>query len=421
MASVQISKRDMKRKQRTGAVVTLVRYVVSYRDPKTGKRVQKFFGKQKEAQAAQGKILADIREGIYSDRRETPTVEQAFDLWLEDRRGQIKPQTVAKYEYHRRYICGPLLSGTREQRFRHTVTGKLPPGCEMHSMLGKVKIVDLTTAQIRSWHKLLIDTVGARTANKARLCLQTILALAAEDYNVRPPVMPRRLGRGKPKVKKAILLPEQVQVLLKQAESDKDYGLYYAFPFLTGVRPSEQLGLLWEDIDFQKNVINIRRMQEKTGEITNFTKTIAGSRSIPMSVSLQAMLLDWKERCPRREGKPQRVFPNIGHVRFKLVPRTGGGNALLYSNFRTRVWNKALERAGLPHVTPHSARHSFISTLQSLGVEVAVAAKLAGHASVTVTLNHYTQAMRGSEEAIEALTKAFQMPVADNIAASAPP
>ena len=50
------------------------------------------------------------------------------------------------------------------------------------------------------------------------------------------------------KSKKAILTPEQVGLLLKVAVEDKQKGIYYAFPFLTGVRPSEQLGLLWEDV-----------------------------------------------------------------------------------------------------------------------------------------------------------------------------
>jgi hypothetical protein len=46
-------------------------------------------------------------------------------------------------------------------------------------------------------------------------------------------------------------------------------------------------------------------------------------------------------------------------------------------------------------VTPHSARLSFISTLQAQGVEVGLVAKLAEHKSAVVTLSHYTRAIRG--------------------------
>jgi hypothetical protein len=58
-------------------------------------------------------------------------------------------------------------------------------------------------------------------------------------------------------------------------------------------------------------------------------------------------------------------------------------------------WVPALRALGLPIVTPHSARHCFISTLQAQGIEVGLVAKLAGHASAVVTLRHYTQAVRG--------------------------
>ena len=66
-----------------------------------------------------------------------------------------------------------------------------------------------------------------------------------------------------------------------------------------------------------------------------------------------------------------------------------------------------LKRLGLPPVTPHSARHSFISTLQAQGIEVGLVAKLAGHKNAVVTLSHYTHAMRGGEEAVRALDRAF--------------
>jgi integrase len=63
---------------------------------------------------------------------------------------------------------------------------------------------------------------------------------------------------------------------------------------------------------------------------------------------------------------------------------------------------------GLPYVTPHSARHTFISTLQVQGTEVGLVAKLAGHTNPAVTLSHYTQAMRGGVLALEGLDAAYR-------------
>jgi integrase len=420
MSSVGITKREVRRKKRSGEVVTFTRYVVSFRNPKTGKRTQKFFDRQKAALAEQSKILVDLKEGNYADRREVPTVSQAFDHWLELRRGQVKGCTLRGYGNYKDYIVGPLLLGTHAQRREYTVTGRMPEGCQLRDMLGGVKVNELTTGEIRVWHKFVADSVGHHTANRCRLYLQTILGLAAEDFNVRPPPLPRRLGRGKPKAKKLVLSAEQVKTLLEQARNDRDYGAYYAFLFLTGARPSEMLGLLWSDVDFVKRTIRICRMQEANGDIANITKTIAGSRIVPMSGMLHDMLLDWRDRCPRREGMPPRVFPNIGFRRHKPEePRKGGGNCLLYANFRSRVWCPALKRAALPPATPHSARHFFISALQMQGTNIAVVSKLAGHANPAITLGVYTHSIGGTEvavEAVEALARAFWSPGANDMA-----
>jgi site-specific recombinase XerD len=58
-------------------------------------------------------------------------------------------------------------------------------------------------------------------------------------------------------------------------------------------------------------------------------------------------------------------------------------------------------------VTPHSARHSYISTLQAAGIEVATVAKLAGHANPVTTLGVNSHAVRGSDVAAEELESTY--------------
>ena len=107
------------------------------------------------------------------------------------------------------------------------------------------------------------------------------------------------------------------------------------------------------------------------------------------------MVEAWRSICPRYNGKLYRVFPG---------PK---GGALSYWNWRARYFKPALLRVGLPHVTPHSARHGFISALQAQGVEVGLVAKLAGHANAGITLSHYTQAVRGGRAAITSLEAGY--------------
>lgn len=101
------------------------------------------------------------------------------------------------------------------------------------------------------------------------------------------------------------------------------------------------------------------------------------------------------------------MFPGLGSRQAWPLPRVGGGGILLYANFRTRMWRPLPRRAKVPYVTPHSARHAFISILQAESIEVGLVAKIAGHKSPAVTLSHYTRAVRGGEAASLAIDRAF--------------
>jgi integrase len=405
--NVNLTKRVRRRRQKDGGVVEQTRYVVNYHEPKTGKRRQEFFEKQKEAQARQAELQTQLHNGNYFDVRRAPTVAAAVDHYLGERSGKVKSSTLEGYRVVVQHIKGPLLVGSVKQRAEYSRSGQKPEGTKLVQALGTVKVSDLTTAEIRQWHRTVAEISGDYTANRAASHLKAILALAEEDFRVRGPAMPRNLARARQKQRKAILTPAQVGALLAQARQDPEHGIYYAFPFLAGTRPSEQLGLLWEDVDFETNVIRIRRILERNGSATEVTKTAAGTREIPMGSVLREMLLAWRLRCPRLKGQLQRVFPGLGRRQIWPLPRTGGGGPLLYWNFLKRFWQPAFTKAALPYVTPHSARHSYISTMQAQGVEVGLVAKLAGHANPMVTLGVYTQAVRGGEEAVRALEAAY--------------
>ena len=404
--NINLTKRVRRRKLKGGAVVEQTRYVLNWRDPRTGEREQRFFERQKDAQERRSELVAAYDRGAYSSSNRTVTVADALAAWLDTKRGTVRPITFNTYAFQSRYVVGPLPPGEARRAVIASGRGTAPKAKPIE-LLGREKVQELTTRRIRAWHKLLSDEVSIYSANRAMQLLKAALALAAEDHEFRPPAMPTALQRQRDKARKAVLTPDEVAKLLAAAHADLDKGVYIAFPFLAGTRSSEQLGLLWDDVDFDANVIRIRRIQLRDGSLSEFTKTAAGVRDIPMSPLLREMLLAWRVRCPRKDGKLERVFPAPGVARAWPLPKAGGGGPLIYGNFRKRFWATTLRRLGLPAVTPHSARHSFISTLQAQGVEVGLVAKLAGHKIAVVTLSHYTHAMRGGEDAVKALDQAY--------------
>lgn len=408
--NVSITSTTRRRKLSDGAVADYPQWYCEYKDPQTGKRRRRAFNRKKDAEAHRNDLLLKVAEGNYVDERTAPTISQAIDHWLTTKEGNVKPSTLKGYRVVANgAIRGPLLIGTRQERAEYTERKIAPKGARFIKMLGDIKLPDLTTAAIRVWHRTVVEQCGTYTANRAKSHLKSILALAEEDFGIRAPSMPTGLARARSRPKKAILTPEHIAKLIAAAKLDPEHGIYYAFPFLAGTRPSEQLGLLWSEVDFERNVIHIRRIQERDGSLTEMTKTEAGTRDIPMSAALREMLLEWRVRCPRKGKELHRVFPGPGRLQEWPKPRLGGGGPLLYQNFRRRYWAPAFKNLAVPYVTPHSARHSFISTLQAQGIEVGLVAQIAGHANPTVTLGHYTQAVRDGGAAIEALDRAYAL------------
>ncbi len=342
----------------------------------------------------------------FRDMSATPTIKDVVLYYLASRRPDVKLTTWYNYcAQSLPYIVGPLPTGGKQTRFMYARTKLCPEGQHLLDMLGPIQLSELTTARIRQWNRLVSDTVSSSTARAAKKHLRAALMLAAEDFNLPVPHMPVHRGKGTPRKRKAILTPGQVGLILRSALADDRHGIYYAVPFLTGVRPSEQLALLWDDVDLTKRSIKIRRMQQADGVICEFTKTAAGMREIPIGPFLHNLLVKWGRICPRLGESQRLVFPNLADRRCKTHPKRGG--LLSYVNFRGTYWQPIFGKLGLPYVTPHSARHSFISTMQASGVEVGLVAQLAGHSDPGLTLSIYTQAVRDGSSAVAALESAY--------------
>src|SRR5438132_1156792 len=113
MSTTNITKRERRRTLKSGVVVTHVRYVLNYREPRTEKRRQLFFERIKDAHAKQNEIIAAIETGLYSEsRNRSLTVAEAVRRWLANREGEVKDGTLAGYKQTAALIIGPLLIGT---------------------------------------------------------------------------------------------------------------------------------------------------------------------------------------------------------------------------------------------------------------------------------------------------------------------
>jgi integrase len=70
--------------------------------------------------------------------------------------------------------------------------------------------------------------------------------------------------------------------------------------------------------------------------------------------------------------------------------RSPQGGHLRHSNFMRRVFEPALEVAGIADFTFHELRHTAVSQLIASGADIVTISKIIGHSNPSVTLNVYS-------------------------------
>ena len=111
----------------------------------------------------------------------------------------------------------------------------------------------------------------------------------------------RKMHQLTPNKRNAIPLTDLNRLMNFIASSDKDrkYLNIFLTLALTGMRVSELCGLMWSDIDFENEIININRtlgyISRESKKIVQTTKSESGVRQIPMMSKMKDILLEMYE------------------------------------------------------------------------------------------------------------------------------
>ena len=181
---------------------------------------------------------------------------------------------------------------------------------------------------------------------------------------------------------------EELRALLSQL--DRCFRVMVFLDAVTGLRRSELLALKWEDINFDRLQINVRRSIYMN--VVGNCKTEASRKPVPMDPLLATDLRTWKEAT--RYSKPcDWVFASA---------RRGGRNPYWPDSVLSDVIRPAAARAGIrKHIGWHTFRHSFCTLLMSNGENVKIVQELMRHANCRTTLEIYSQARNEAKRAAQ--------------------
>lgn len=139
----------------------------------------------------------------------------------------------------------------------------------------------------------------------------------------------------------------------------------------TGMRINELFSLRVEDVHLDEEIAPGRTASYVIGG----EKTEAGrNRVIVLHSRILPFVREWL-------GERGRVY---------LVERYGSHTMIDDHNFRKRDYYPLLDSLGIPHISPHKARHTFASRGAKAGISPTVLQNLIGHEKYETTANYYT-------------------------------
>jgi len=188
-----------------------------------------------------------------------------------------------------------------------------------------------------------------------------------------------------------IATPSEAAALI--AALPEDERALWATACYAGLRAGELKALKVEAVDLGADVIHVwAAWDDVEGEIT--PKSDAGDRVVPIIAELRPILLAHLMATGRR-GKPEAF----------VFGRTDC-DPFLRSTPRSRA-RKGWKIAELEPITMHQCRHTYASMMIAAGVDPGEVMRRMGHSTVTMTLDRYTHALRGSEIDTAAKLQAF--------------
>lgn len=242
-------------------------------------------------------------------------------------------------------------------------------------------IGDMQLAKIRPSHvQTVVDEMVAKGLAPKTVAtnygvLRAVLSWAVKDDRIgRSPCRNINLP-GVAKASKRNATAEEIRTLVDAVPVDYRVAVLLG---AMGLRLAEVVGLRVGAIDFLRRTVTVEAtINEVDGRFVDGDgKTESARRTIKLPRSVIAELSAHLARAKRTEPDD-------------LVVQAPKGGPLRASNFRTRVYDKAVEKAGLDGLTFHRLRHSAGALMRERGVPLEVIQQRLGHRSIRTTADVY--------------------------------
>ena len=435
-----------------------IRRTMTYR-PETGmtaKQIEKEVKRQAvlfEEKCRSGNILSgSVKFATFSE------------MWLDDHKRQLRPKTYSRYKamlprinaaighlrldriqplHLRKFYDNLAESGVRADiKYKcnidvagymkeHKLTGAEISRCSglssatVSSLKKGNNVTEKSAAAFAEYMGQRLDklftavdadkTLSGKTVLHHHRLISSILSTAVEWGVIASNPCDRTQAPKAEKTEPRYLDEKQAAAMLELLDYEPfDFRIMIRVLLFTGLRRGELLGLEWQDIDFEKRLLNVRRSSlylPELGVYEDETKNDSSDRLFKVS---QTVIDDLKEyrvwqleqrlKVGDRWHDTNRLFTNPEGK--PLNPDTLSG---WFSDF------VKAHRDELPYVSVHSLRHTNATLQIAAGVPITTVSMRLGHANAATTGRIYAHAIKSADEAAAEAIEDLLVPKKKNI------
>ena len=287
--------------------------------------------------------------------------------------------------------------------------------------LGGAKVQELTPANLDEWMRKL----AARGFSHSSLKVAYSIISEALTYAVYPaqlissnPASYIKVPKNAPRnvVKRTIITKELLAKLLTEYPFGTPFHVPISILFCTGIRIGELVGLTWDDVDFERKIISVRKQMiyvSKRGYIFAPPKSKSGVRNISVGDVLLGMLKKWRVFQKDSEAGYGNTYVYVYHSADNVIRWQSKGAGILdlprTELICTQADGRLMNRRSLMRIlknngiNSHSFRHTQATVLAEIGASPKGTASRLGHSKISVTQDLYVHSTQKMQDGLAAI------------------
>ncbi len=351
--------------------------VLSYTDPKTGKRKQPWFatglpvrGNKKKAE----EMLSELRSTfVIPESSEGESFDGSMDF--------------AKFMLEWLSFAEHTIARTTYASYQNMVMKKIVPYFREHPVTLKA----LEPKHIQQFYMHEMKSVKANTVKHEHANIHKAL-----EYAVKMDLIPYNVSDRVelPKVEKYVPEYFKESEILDFLEKTKDHKLALLFQIAVfyGMRKEEIIGLTWDEIDFDNNCFTIGNTVKKVSIngkrellIERKTKNRSSYRTMPLNPVIKEKLLILR----KKQEENKKICGDCYDYTYDGYVFVDPMGALYEPDYVYNAFKKVLNKYGFKNIRFHDLRHSCASLMVTKGDGINNVQKWLGHSDIGTTANIY--------------------------------